>query len=148
MIHRQQMGHRTGDILYGLCRALVRNYLSDVAAGKEIQAPLVFQGGVALNGGMVRALREELGREITVPPDCGVTGALGAALLAREAMSGTGASRFKGFGVCGIDYETTSFDCRECPAACEIIQVAVDGEVLARWGGRCEKWEASLVNGV
>ncbi len=148
MIHRQQMGHRTDDILYGLCRALVRNYLGDVAAGKEMAPPLVFQGGVALNGGMVRALAEALNCEITVPPACGVTGALGAALLAREALAGGGKSRFKGFGASDIDYKTTSFDCRECPAACEIIQVAARGEVLARWGGRCDKWEASLVNGV
>ena len=33
MIHKQQMGHKTEDILWGLCKALVRNYLSNV--GKE-----------------------------------------------------------------------------------------------------------------
>ena len=29
MIHRQQMGHQTKDIVYGLCQALVRNYLNN-----------------------------------------------------------------------------------------------------------------------
>lgn len=148
MVHRQQMGHRTEDIIYGLCRALVRNYLSGVGAGKEIKPPFVFQGGVALNAGMVRALGEELEQEIHVPPDCGVTGAMGAALIAREALAGgDDGSRFKGFGVSEVDFRTSSYDCRDCPAACEIIEVAVGGEVMARWGGRCEKWEASLVNG-
>lgn len=32
MIHKQQMGHRTDDIIYGLCQALVRNYLNNVGA--------------------------------------------------------------------------------------------------------------------
>jgi len=45
MVHKQQMGHRVEDIIYGLCKALVRNYLSDVGSGKDIQSPVVFQGG-------------------------------------------------------------------------------------------------------
>ena len=31
MIHKQQIGHRPEDIVYGLCQALVRNYLNNVA---------------------------------------------------------------------------------------------------------------------
>ncbi len=68
MIHKQQMGHRTEDILYGLCQALVRNYLNNVGLGKDIQPPIVFQGGVAFNQGIVKALREELNTEVIVPP--------------------------------------------------------------------------------
>lgn len=45
MIHKQQMGHRVEDILYGLCEALARNYLNNLGLGKEILAPVVFQGG-------------------------------------------------------------------------------------------------------
>ncbi|MCK4368452.1 MAG: ATPase, partial [Dehalococcoidales bacterium] len=41
MIHKQQMGHRTEDILYGLCQALVRNYLNNVGLGKDIKPPVV-----------------------------------------------------------------------------------------------------------
>ena len=36
MIHKQQMGHLTPDIVAGLCDALVRNYLNNVGKGKEI----------------------------------------------------------------------------------------------------------------
>ncbi|MGC9063881.1 MAG: acyl-CoA dehydratase activase, partial [bacterium] len=36
MIHKQQLGHKKEDILFGLCEALVRNYLSNVGRGKEI----------------------------------------------------------------------------------------------------------------
>ena len=58
MIHKQQMGCSLPDILAGLCDALVRNYLNNVGKGKEILAPVVFQGGVAANAGMVRAFEK------------------------------------------------------------------------------------------
>ena len=106
MVHKQQMGCRTEDIIYGLCRALVRNYLSDVASGKEVQPPLVFQGGVAFNHGIIKALGEALDVEIIVPPGHEITGAVGAALLVREDMAGNGAaSRFHGFDVDENDCE-------------------------------------------
>jgi predicted CoA-substrate-specific enzyme activase len=81
MIHKQQSGHCTEDIVYGLCQALVRNYLNNVGLGKDIQPPIVFQGGVAFNQGIVKALEEELGPEVIVPPHHEVMGAIGAALL-------------------------------------------------------------------
>jgi activator of 2-hydroxyglutaryl-CoA dehydratase len=40
MIHKQQMGYKTKDIVYGLCQVLVRNYLNNVGLGKEMQ-PLI-----------------------------------------------------------------------------------------------------------
>ncbi len=61
MIHKQQMGHRVEDILYGLCQAMARNYLNNVGLGKEIRELVVFQGGVAFNRGMIRAFEEALG---------------------------------------------------------------------------------------
>jgi predicted CoA-substrate-specific enzyme activase len=142
MIHRQQMGYPVDDIVYGLCRALVRNYLSNVAAGKEIKPPIMFQGGVSFNEGIIRAFEEELKQKIIVPPHPEVMGAIGAALLVREKMeSGGVASRFKGMGLSEEKYNITSFDCGACPNICEIAQLNLNGAVLARWGGRCEKWE-------
>jgi predicted CoA-substrate-specific enzyme activase len=142
MIHKQQMGHRTEDILYGLCQALVRNYLNNVGLGKDIQPPVIFQGGVAFNQGIVKALREELKMEVIVPPHHEVMGAIGAALLVHEEMNASPKeSRFKGFGVSEIKYRTSSFECKACPNLCEIAQLSQDGEVLARWGGRCDMWE-------
>jgi activator of 2-hydroxyglutaryl-CoA dehydratase len=49
-----------------------------------IVTPVAFTGGVAVNGGVRRALAEDLGVEIVIPDGCQYTGALGAALLARE----------------------------------------------------------------
>jgi predicted CoA-substrate-specific enzyme activase len=98
MISKQQTGQRLEDILYGLCQALVRNYLHNVSPGKDIQAPIIFQGGVAFNRGIVKALQEELGTEVIVPPHHEVMGAIGAALLVHEEVINTqNGTNFKGF---------------------------------------------------
>jgi len=144
MIHKQQMGHRTEDIVYGLCQALVRNYLNNVGLGKDIKPPVVFQGGVAFNRGIVKALQEELDAEIIVPPHHEVMGAIGAALLAHEEVANNNnGSKFKGFGVSEVKYHTSSFKCEACPNLCEVAQLSLNGQVLARWGGRCDLWERS-----
>jgi len=142
MVHKQQMGHRIEDILYGLCQALVRNYLNNVGLGKDIKPPIVFQGGVAFNQGIVKALQEELDAEIIVLPHHEIMGAIGAALLVREEMlTNNNGSQFKGFDVSKIKYHTSSFECKACPNLCEIAPLSINGRVLARWGGRCDLWE-------
>lgn len=141
MIHKQQMGYRLEDIIYGLCEALVRNYLNNLAKGKDLLSPIVFQGGVAANTGMRRAFAEALGSEIIVPSYFNVMGAIGAALLAKEETAASGLTSFKGFEVADLDYEASSFMCEGCSNNCEVIKIAVEDEVLARWGGRCGKWE-------
>jgi predicted CoA-substrate-specific enzyme activase len=142
MIHKQQMGHSVADIAYGLCRALARNFLNNVGLGMETRPPIVFQGGVAFNRGMVRALEETLGAEVIVPPHHEVMGAIGAALLTHEEMSiGGNGTSFSGFALAEADFRTSSFECKACPGVCEVSQVFRDSKVLARWGGRCDLWE-------
>jgi len=144
MIHKQQMGHRTEDIVYGLCQALVRNYLNNVALGKEILPQVVFQGGVAFNRGIVKALNETLDTQVIVPPHHELMGAIGAALLVREEIGNNGyKTKFKGFEVSQTNFKVSSFICKACPNQCEIAQLFVDDKVLARWGGRCERWEGA-----
>jgi hypothetical protein len=92
---------------------------------------------------MLRAFEEALGLPVKVPPHHEVLGAIGAAMLARESLAGGRTTRFKGFGVSELDYRTTSFECHHCTNHCEIVQVAVGKQVVARWGGRCERWEVT-----
>jgi len=142
MIHKQQMGHSIADIAYGLCLALARNFLNNVGLGMETRPPIVFQGGVAFNQGMVRAFKEALGTGVIVPPHHEVMGAIGAALLTHEEMSiGGNGTSFSGFAAAEADFSTSSFECKACTGVCEISQVFRDGKVLARWGGRCDLWE-------
>jgi len=139
MIHKQQMGYKTEDIIKGLCEALVRNYLNNIAKGKEIKPLVVFQGGVAANRGMKEAFEEALGYEIYVPKYYNVMGAIGAALLAREAN--VEATKFKGFKISDINYTADSFECKGCPNHCEVVNIRMEGKVIARWGDRCNKWK-------
>jgi predicted CoA-substrate-specific enzyme activase len=142
MIHKQQMGCAIEDIIHGLCQALVRNYLNNVAKGKTIEAPLVFQGGVAANAGMKRAFEDALGLEVIVPEHHEVMGAIGCALLAYENRRATGAQTcFRTFAASGFEYRTSSFRCGRCANNCEVVKVEVGDELLARWGGRCGRWD-------
>ncbi|MDK2984663.1 MAG: hypothetical protein PWQ96_305 [Clostridia bacterium] len=145
MIHKQQMGHSLSDIVAGLCEALVRNYLNNVGKGKEICDTIVFQGGVAANAGMRQAFEKALGKEIVVPKYFNVMGAIGAAILAKEATLKTGKTNFKGFNVVDQNFESSSFECKGCANACEVIQITSGDKVLARWGDRCGKWENSVI---
>jgi predicted CoA-substrate-specific enzyme activase len=140
MVHKQQVGHKVEDIVAGLCDALVRNYLNNVGKGKEILPPVVFQGGVAANVGIKAAFEKALGFDVIVPPHFSVMGAIGAAILSARAVKG-GKTKFHGFSVSDLQYETGSFECRGCPNRCEIINISVQGKLLARWGGRCDKWD-------
>ena len=142
MIHKQQMGDRVEDLLYGLCQAMARNYLNNVGLGKTIGGQVAFQGGVASNEGMVRAFEEALQVSVQIPPHHQVIGAIGAAMLARESMQlSKRVSCFRGFEAVQLDYRTTSFECRFCTNRCEVVQVSVRKRPVARWGGRCDRWD-------
>ncbi|MEN6567356.1 MAG: acyl-CoA dehydratase activase [Veillonellales bacterium] len=145
MIHKQQTGHQIADILNGLCQALVRNYLNNVGKGKNIQAPILFQGGVAANQGMKRAFQEALGCPVVVPPHYNVMGAIGAALLAKEQVSGKRPTSFRGFDLVDYSYIPHSFECSGCPNLCEVIELQINNEIAARWGDRCGKWSNKVI---
>lgn len=138
MIHKQQTGASKEDIIRGLCESLVRNYINNVAKGKELKSPIVFQGGVAANKGMKREFEKELGQKIIIPRHFDVMGAYGVALLVKKSKPAK--TKFKGFQITNVDFKTTSFECKDCPNKCEIIEFKEDGYVIARWGSRCGKW--------
>lgn len=141
MIHKQQLGHNIEAILSGLCQALVRNYLNNVGKGKDIQGPIIFQGGVAANIGMRQAFEKALAQTITVPQHYEVMGALGAAILAKNEAGKT--TLFRGWSITDQDFASNSFTCDHCANHCEIIEIYQGNTVLARWGGRCPRWEAA-----
>ena len=141
MIHKQQMGYQLSDIVKGLCEALVRNYLNNVAKGKEILPPVVFQGGVAANVGIKTAFEKALGMPVIIPEYSNIMGAIGAAQLAKEKTAGGNDTSFKGFAVTGLPYRTGSFDCNGCSNVCEIVEIFEEEKVIGRWGSRCAKWD-------
>ena len=75
-------GEEVENIVAGLHDALASR-IAALARRLGIEPDLVLTGGVAMNSGMVRAMKESLGCEIFVPEEPLLTGALGAAILAR-----------------------------------------------------------------
>ena len=144
MIHKQQIGHSPEDIVAGLCQGLARNFLSNVARGKNIQPPIVFLGGVSENKGMREAFDGALGQEIVVPEYNTVMGAFGAALLVKK--NPPSKTKFLGFEISDKNIRCTSFQCQGCPNRCEVIEARIEGKVMARWGDRCGKWSNLNVN--
>lgn len=156
LIHKQQLGYSIQDLLYGLCQALVRNYLSNLALGKEILPKVVFQGGVASNSGMVKAFEEALQTEVIVPENHQTMGAIGAALLAMENHQFSGVkTKFKGWAAKDFKFTSYTHECSDCANNCEVITIVqgdvesqspktpkeVKGDIIARWGGTCGKWD-------
>jgi predicted CoA-substrate-specific enzyme activase len=143
MIHKQQAGHSVEDIINGLCEALVRNYINNLAKGKELLEPFVFQGGVAANQGIVAAFEKELKSKIIIPQYYDVMGAFGAALMAKEKMfQKEYKTNFGGFDISKKDFTVTSMECSDCPNMCELIKIMSNDTVLASWGDRCGKWSS------
>ncbi|KKQ95080.1 MAG: CoA-substrate-specific enzyme activase [candidate division CPR2 bacterium GW2011_GWC1_39_9] len=143
MIHKQQLGYDKESIIYGLCQALVRNYLNNLAKGKKIGPVVIFQGGVAANAGMKRAFEEALGIEIIIPKHYNVMGALGMALYAKAAAKQKEITNFKGFHISETEFLTRSFKCKGCENQCEVVRIMEAGKTIAFYGGRCGKWETA-----
>ena len=75
-------------ILHGVCRSVARRTVA-LMGSRHPSKSLVLTGGVARNIGVVRALRDETGAEVHVPPNPQLTGALGAAILAATQAAAT-----------------------------------------------------------
>ena len=138
MIHKQQIGHSVEDIVAGLCDSLVKNYLNNVCRGKEILSPIVFQGGVAANRGIQKALEKELEVSLVIPRHFDVMGALGVAKLVKKAKLSK--TQFRGFDLPRKSCSTRGFECGECENQCEVIELLVDHQVVACWGDLCERY--------
>lgn len=73
-------GALLADIVAGVQTALAKRVAA--MAGRSVEPPVVFTGGVALVSGMVQAMESALAAPVHIAPDPQMTGALGAALLA------------------------------------------------------------------
>ena len=87
IIHRQQEGVPTPDILLGLCYAMVRNYKAVIVRGLPVEKPVALCGGIGHNQGVIQAVREVFGlseAELILPEKFPYAGAVGAAEAAME----------------------------------------------------------------
>ena len=135
LVHKIQMGHPREDIIAGVCNAVVANYLNNVGKGKSITSPVVFQGGVSKNIGVVAAFERALGCHVTVDTNGHLMGAMGAAILARRSDK---RGEFD-FAIEDMEFHTCEVNCGLCPNHCEIICVYQGNRLIDAWGNRCER---------
>jgi predicted CoA-substrate-specific enzyme activase len=156
LVHHQQQGRHVDDLAAGLAYSIAQNYFNRVVDRRPIGQRILFQGGVAANASVVAAFQQLLDRSVTVPPDHALTGAIGAAILAREAKPtpspGSGSSsngnaksvprsNFRGFELDDRTYASTVFDCRACPNLCQVSRVTLGADPPIFYGARCDRFE-------
>lgn len=134
LVHKAQMGYKKEDIIAGLCKSVATNYLNNVGKGKKILPPIIFQGGVSKNIGVVKAFENILNEKILTDENGHLMRALGVAILSKKEPE----IKFN-FNIIENNFETSSITCSGCPNNCEIICVKKDKELLDFWGNRCEK---------
>ena len=137
LVHKAQMGHSKEDLIAGLCESIVYNYLNNVGKGKNIKPPIVFQGGVSKNIGVVKAFERITGHSIAIDEMGHLMGAIGVAILAKNRVKETGKEKLFSFNIKDIDFETIGVECGCCPNNCEITCVLKNKQFLDAWGNRC-----------
>jgi len=136
-VSKINLGFKKEDILMGVAFALVRNYFSMLAKGKNISPPYIFCGGVSRNKAIVRAIEEYLGEKVIVPEYSFLMGAIGVAILTIEKGI---KNRFKGYEFIESDFKTETVICEKCTNNCEIVCIYKDGKPVGRIGSNCGKY--------
>jgi len=132
-------------VVASLSGAVARNYLSKVVGNRNLGQKVILTGAVFYNDAVVSAFRQELGdKSIIVPEHKEVTGAIGAALLAKEEVEQNSlSSKFKGFkNVFDSQYEMSTFTCKTCDNNCTISRMDIPDEKPTFYGSRCDLFDS------
>lgn len=136
LIHKAQVGYKKEDIVAGLCRSIVLNYLNNVGKGKKINSPVIFQGGVSKNIGVLKYFKEILGTDVIVDSNSHLMGALGIAILSKKNSS----DKAYDLNIENIEFKTKAIECKGCSNNCEILRIYKDNRLIDNWGNRCDKY--------
>ena len=135
LVHKIQAGYPKEDIVAGLCKSIVLNYLNNVGKGKKIKGPIVFQGGVSKNIGVLKYFKEILNEDVIVDENGHLMGALGIAILSRQNKT----NKTYDLKVNNIKFETKGYECGKCPNNCEILKIYKNNELIETIGSLCGK---------
>lgn len=139
LVHKAQIGHSKEDIIAGLCQAVVSNYLNNVAKGKKINSPIVFQGGVSKNVGVAKAFEDSTGFPVAVDENGHLAGAFGVAVIVKR----KGVEKPFSFDMTKQDFQTRGKICGGCANNCEVICVYQNDKLIDSWGNKCPKGAVS-----
>jgi predicted nucleotide-binding protein (sugar kinase/HSP70/actin superfamily) len=132
-------------ITASLSNSIAGNYLSKVLGNRKLGNKVILTGAVFYNEAVVSAFKKSLeGKTTLVPEHKEVSGAIGAALLAREEMDGKESS-FKGFRkVVDSDYKISTFTCKKCDNNCTISRLEMHDEKPTFYGSRCDLFDSTI----
>lgn len=136
LVHKAQVGYKKEDIIAGLCKSIVLNYLNNVGKGKKIVGPIIFQGGVSKNKGVVKYFEEILKEKIIVDENSHLMGAIGIAVLARKNKIG----QTYNLEVEQIKFETKAIECNGCSNNCELLKIYRNKKLVDSFGSKCGKF--------
>lgn len=131
LVHKSQLGYKIEDIIAGLEKSIVVNYLNNLGKGKKILEPVIFQGGVSKNEGVLKYFKEILGCDVITDSDGHLMGAYGVAILSMNNK------RDYNLSIKDIDFKTKGYECGLCGNNCEIINIYKDGKIIDIWGSVC-----------
>jgi predicted CoA-substrate-specific enzyme activase len=136
-------------ITASLSNSIAKNYLSKVVGTRKLGQKIILTGAVFYNKAVVAAFKQQLpDKELRVAEHREVSGAIGAALLAKENIEKSRASFFKGFQkIIASDCNLSTFTCKNCDNNCSITQMKVPGEKPTFYGSRCDKYDSTLSAG-
>lgn len=135
LVHKAQLGYKKEDIIAGLCRSIVVNYLNNVCKGKKLNSPIIFQGGVSKNKGVLKYFKEILKEDIIVDRDSHLMGAIGIALLSKRNKG----DKIYSLNVNEITFLTKGSECGGCANNCELLKIYKDEKLIDVWGNKCNK---------
>lgn len=136
LIHKAQVGYKKEDIVAGLCKSIVLNYLNNVGKGKKIKPPVIFQGGVSKNIGVLKYFKDILNLDVIVDNNSHLMGALGIAILAKKNKT----DKIYDLNIQNIEFLTKAIECHGCSNNCEILRIYKDNKLVDSWGNRCDKY--------
>ena len=137
----QKEGAGVDDISAGLSSSIVKNAIYKViraSCADDLGDNIVVQGGTFMNDAVLRSFEKETGKNVIRPGIAGLMGAFGAALYAKENISGE-STVIDAAGLDKFSYTSKSSNCRGCTSNCNINIISFgDGRRFIS-GNKCEK---------
>jgi len=140
-------GIRHEDVVAGLVYAICMNYANRVKGNRPIGGKIFLQGGVCYNRAVPMAMASITGKPIIVPPEPGLMGAFGVALVVKKRIE-TGLTAVKNFSLETLAYRRVAygkpFTCKggkeKCDRQCSIELIEIEGKRYP-FGGACNRYD-------
>lgn len=137
----QKEGAGVDDISAGLSSSIVKNAIYKViraASANDLGENIVVQGGTFLNDAVLRSFEKETGKQVIRPGIAGLMGAFGAALFAKENISGDSTTLSES-ELSTFAYTSKSSNCHGCTSICNVNFITFgDGRRYVS-GNKCER---------